>query len=83
MIRRCRWAGTVESRADLPSIGQGMRTPMLSAIVGSTSTVRSGLSLTRALRWPGAFTKNGTGAMSSTFAERTRRRSCPRRKLMP
>ena len=36
----------------------------MSAIVGSTSIVCSGRSLTRPRRCPGAFRKKGTGAMS-------------------
>jgi hypothetical protein len=38
------------------------------AIVGSTSIVRTERSSTRPERWPGSFTKNGTGAIEPTFA---------------
>ena len=54
--------------AERPSTGHGMRMPSMSAIVGSTSIVWSGLSLIRPRFWPGALRKNGTGAMSCTFS---------------
>ena len=49
-----------------------------SAIVATTSTFRTRLSSTRPSVWPGAFTKNGTGAISSTLRSlRSRRLRTP------
>ena len=56
------------SSAGMPSAFHGSRAPAALAIVGSTSIVRTARSSMRPSGWPGSLTKNGTGAMTPTFA---------------
>ncbi len=50
--------------SEAPSTFQGIWKPSTSAMVGTTSIVRTGLSMTFPCRCPGSLTKSGTWTMA-------------------